>query len=101
MSRHCHIQGYCQYAILSLVTTFHDLLIQANQECILCGNIFLGYNCYSTEVIMFQWSAPKRREFLRYHLRRSRLVMMRSVGSDIRLSVLMSTVWNPSILHGP
>ncbi|KAI9027627.1 hypothetical protein CLU79DRAFT_832994 [Phycomyces nitens] len=55
--------------------------------------VYLGY---STEVIMFQWPAPELQEFLRYHSWRSRLVMMRSVGSDIRLSVLMSTVWNPS-----
>ncbi|KAI9033615.1 hypothetical protein CLU79DRAFT_714491 [Phycomyces nitens] len=50
----------------------------------------------STEVIMFQFPAPKPEEYLRYHSWRSRLVMMRSVGSDIRLSALMSTVWNPS-----
>ncbi|KAI9019206.1 hypothetical protein CLU79DRAFT_888835 [Phycomyces nitens] len=53
----------------------------------LAGELLHGLLGYSVEVNIFRWLALKRQEFLRSHLRWSRLVMMRSVGSDIRLSL--------------
>ncbi|KAI9005519.1 hypothetical protein CLU79DRAFT_892408 [Phycomyces nitens] len=54
-----------------------------NNESLHC----LGLLGYLVEVTLFRWPAPRRQEFLSSHLRRSRLVMMRSVGPDIRLSL--------------
>ncbi|KAI9010490.1 hypothetical protein CLU79DRAFT_839621 [Phycomyces nitens] len=51
------------------------------------GESLHGLLGYSIEVNIFQWPALRRQEFLSSHSRRSRLVMMRSVGSDIRLSL--------------
>ncbi|KAI9021461.1 hypothetical protein CLU79DRAFT_887844 [Phycomyces nitens] len=53
----------------------------------LAGESLHGLLGYSVEVNIFRWPALKHQEFLSSHSRRSRLVMMRSVGPDIRLSL--------------
>ncbi|KAI9012064.1 hypothetical protein CLU79DRAFT_890868 [Phycomyces nitens] len=55
--------------------------------CFLAGESLHSLLGYSVEVNMFRWPALKRQEFVSSHSRRSRLVMMRSVDSDIRLSL--------------
>ncbi|KAI9019280.1 hypothetical protein CLU79DRAFT_888898 [Phycomyces nitens] len=53
----------------------------------LAGESLHGLLGYSVEVNIFRWPALKHQEFLSSHSRRSRLVMMRSVGPDGRLSL--------------
>ncbi|KAI9019508.1 hypothetical protein CLU79DRAFT_888565 [Phycomyces nitens] len=57
-----------------------------NNESLHC----LGLLGYLVEVTLFRWPAPRRQEFLSSHLRRSRLVMMRSVGHGCDSVVLVS-----------